>query len=79
MKEDIRDQSSSIPRLDSAPYEIQQTSLNQRNIRSTQPPLESILDGEANMPCKTTPGYNAREQVNNSSRNYDDGHRLGDI
>ena len=50
----LRNKSSSIPTLNGCPNEIQQDSLQQRNITASHAPCKTILQRESNVPPQAT-------------------------
>ena len=67
---------SGLLTLDGTPYEVQKNPLHQRDIASTKTPGKAILDSEANMPTKSTPGNERRKEGDQQLTNHDHHHTL---
>ena len=69
-KSHLRNESSSIPTLNSCPNEIQQDSLQQRNITASQAPCKAILQRESNMPSQATTSDDNGEEKHQGIGNH---------
>lgn len=67
---------SGLLTLDGTPDEIQKDPLQQGDITPAKAPGKPVLNGKANVPTKSTPGNECREEGDQQLTNHDHHHTL---
>jgi len=67
---------SGLLTLDGTPDEVQKNPLHQRDIATAKTPGKAVLNGKADMPTKSTPGNECREEGDQQLTNHNHHHTL---